>query len=201
LNIIETDFKFSDELQGRLETKYIILHHRAGPGDAECIHNQHLQRGYVGIGYHFYIRKDGSIYRGRPLRSIGAHCLNHNYNSVGVCFEGNFENEQMADAQKKSGKWLVGHLRGIFASVIVVGHKDMMATVCPGKNFPFKELSEAVCSDTEEVKELVSANDITWELSQKIKIYDIDGFVKALDGAKKENSPLYWGFYKIVNNQ
>lgn len=48
--------------------------------------------------------------------------------------------------------------------------------------------------------ELTSANDITWELNHSyFPILETDNFVKALDEAKKVNSPLYWGYYKLVN--
>ena len=62
MNIIETNFKFKQKLSNRSQTNYIILHHRAGNGDTMSIHNLHLNRGFSGIGYHYYIRKDGSIY-------------------------------------------------------------------------------------------------------------------------------------------
>lgn len=47
---------------------------------------------------------------------------------------------------------------------------------------------------------LVSANDITWELNHTyFPITDTQKFVSELDEAKKENSSLYWGYYKLVN--
>lgn len=49
-------------------------------------------------------------------------------------------------------------------------------------------------------KTLTSANDITHELcSSYFPITEVDNFVKALDEAKKNNSPLYWGYYKLAN--
>lgn len=48
---------------------------------------------------------------------------------------------------------------------------------------------------------LTSANDITWELNHAyFPITETANFVKALDEAKNANSPLYWGYYKLVNN-
>lgn len=50
-------------------------------------------------------------------------------------------------------------------------------------------------------KELVSASDITEALATNyFPINEKANFVKALDEAKKSNSPLYWGYYKLVNN-
>ena len=46
---------------------------------------------------------------------------------------------------------------------------------------------------------LESANDIVWELSQWIEINDVPGAVAALEKARKEESPLYWMLYKVVN--
>ena len=48
--------------------------------------------------------------------------------------------------------------------------------------------------------ELTSANDIAWELNHSyFPIEQMDRFVKALEEAKKNNSSLYWGYYKLVN--
>ena len=195
MQITETNLKFSGALSNRSRTNYIILHHRAGDGDIKSIHNQHLNQGYIGIGYHFYIRKDGSIYRGRPIQTVGAHCLNYNHNSVGICFEGNFEKDNINEKQIKAGTELIEYLKNKYPSAQVMGHRDLMATACPGKNFPLSDIKSEKALN----KELTSANDITWELSQMIKINDVDGFVKALDKAKRENSPLYFGLKKIVN--
>ncbi len=200
MNIIETNLKFKEQLSTRLQTDYIILHHSAGNGDIRNIHNQHLNQGYSGIGYHYYIRKDGNIYTGRPLNTVGAHCLNYNYQSIGICFEGNFETEKMCDAQKNAGKELVNYLKSQYKSVSVVRHKDMNATLCPGKNFPF---SDIICSQASK-KELTSANDIICELingKHKIIINDVESAVKSLEDAKQENNSLYWILYKIVNKE
>jgi len=63
------------------------------------------------------------------------------------------------------------------------------------------EIATYFCFFKEKRKMLETANDITWELAENyIEIKDRDGFVKALDKAKLEESPLYWGFYKLVNN-
>ena len=76
IHIIIEKLTFSNTLAKRLHTKRIVLHHAAGRGSVEDIHKSHLNNGWSGIGYHFYIRRDGNIYQGRPLDNIGAHCLN-----------------------------------------------------------------------------------------------------------------------------
>jgi hypothetical protein len=65
--------------------------------DISVIRSWHLARGFKDVGYHFFIKKDGTIQEGRPLDRIGAHVAGHNTNTVGVCFHGvnNFTKEQM----------------------------------------------------------------------------------------------------------
>lgn len=198
INIIEEKYGFSSALSKRVKTEYIVLHHSVGCGTPQSIHTSHLKAGYAGIGYHFYIRKNGKIYRGRPIDVIGAHCLNYNGKSVGVCFEGNFEKEEMTEKQKTSGKELLNYLKKLYPNVYVKRHKDLNATLCPGKNFCFEEIVEGKTLK----KELTSANDIIWELKNgalKIPISDVSGAVFALDEAQKAESPLYWILRKIVN--
>lgn len=200
MNIIETNLKFTSKLSNRSQTNYIILHHRAGNGDVTSIHTQHISRNFSGIGYHYYVRKDGSIYSGRPIGTIGAHSLNYNNKSVGICFEGNFENEKMCEVQKKAGIELVKHLKNKYNSVVVIRHKDVSATACPGKNFPYDDIVSAKAPE----KELTSANDIIWELMNgklKLEINDVDKAVKCLETAKQQNNSLYWILYKIVNKE
>ena len=142
MKIIETKHTWNGILARRNSTNYIILHHRAGNGTVESIHAQHLSQGWTGIGYHFYVRKDGSVYRGRPIETVGAHCQGKNGYSIGVCFEGNFETEAMTTAQIKAGQELVSFLKSLYPTAEVKLHRDFDSTACPGKNFPFEEMQK-----------------------------------------------------------
>lgn len=190
MNIIETNLKFNSTPTLRKSTQYIILHHRAGIGDIDGMHKQHLHQGYAGIGYHFYIRKDGSVYRGRPLNTVGAHTTNYNSASIGICFEGNFESEIMPDKQIKSGQELISYIKKIYPSVSIKKHKDLYNTVCPGRNFPFDKIIEEV-----NMKELTTVNDIVWELAYRGIITDNKLWLKKL----KEDKNSYWLARKCVN--
>lgn len=144
MNINKIAWKWKGSLTNRPETKYIALHHRAGDGDVESIHSQHCNQGWTGIGYHFYIRKDGSVYEGRPLNKIGAHITKYNSVSVGICFEGNYETEKtMPAAQLKAGKELIAYLKKEhYPNAEIIRHSDLQATACPGKNFPFDAMQQ-----------------------------------------------------------
>lgn len=200
MQIKDVSYKWNGTLVKRNSTEYIILHHRAGNGDVHSLHNGHLSNGWSGIGYHFYVRKDGTIYRGRPIEMVGAHCTGQNTCSVGVCFEGNFENEAMSDVQIKAGQELISYIKSLYPYAKVMRHRDFNETACPGKNFP-NDIGGVVKTTKQHLE---TGNDIVWELmngKHKIEITEVQRAIKAIDDAKKnENfSSLYWILYKIVN--
>lgn len=158
MEIIETNLQFRD-MSTRKVTERIILHHAdAKKCSAEDIHRWHLNNGWSGAGYHFLVRKDGKIYRLRPEDKVGAHAYSSNYNSIGICFEGNYMEEDMPEAQKQSGKELVAYLKNKYGITTVQRHKDVCATSCPGDKFPFEEIAnsekkeEIISKPQEEVK-------------------------------------------------
>ncbi len=141
MEIIETNLQFK-EMSTRTKTERIILHHAAAKEcSAEDIHRWHLSNGWSGMGYHFLVRKDGSIYRGRPEEKVGAHAYGSNYNSIGICFEGNYMEEDMPAEQIKAGQELVAYLKNKYNITTVQKHKDVCATSCPGDKFPFEEIA------------------------------------------------------------
>lgn len=132
---------FKGRLSKRSSTVLIFLHHAAGDGSVLAIHNAHLALGWSGIGYNFYVRKDGSVWKGRGLDTVGAHAGgNYNSRSVGICAEGNFQKEFMFEAQKQSLIELLAYVWSEYPQAKVVGHKDMDYTACPGRNYPFGEI-------------------------------------------------------------
>ena len=90
----------------------------------------HLARGFHGIGYHFYITKDGVIYPCRPESEKGAHAFPYNEHSIGVCYEGGLDAKgRPADtrtpAQKKSLEDLLYSLAIDYPDAEIVGHRDL----------------------------------------------------------------------------
>lgn len=150
MQIIDTHLKFKSLTKRKSTDGGVVFHHSACHGSVEDIHRLHLANGWSGIGYHIYIRMDGKVYKGRPIDMIGAHASGVNYNTIGVCCEGNFENEQMPEAQKQALKEVVSWLRKEYGITRFRKHRDVSATACPGKYFPYEEVvnSEADCSTT-----------------------------------------------------
>ena len=91
----------------------------------------HRQRGFhLGIGYHYVIRRNGEIEEGRPEYMVGAHCVNHNSHSIGVCYEGGLDiRGQPADTrteeQRKAMRQLLEELHGRYPRALIVGHHDL----------------------------------------------------------------------------
>lgn len=159
MNIIEEKYDWMTTLFPRERTTHLILHHMAGSGfTAQDVHRYHREHnGWSGIAYHYYVRKDGSVYRGRPENVKGGHTKDWNGCSIGVCFEGNFENERMSAAQKKAGLALVEDIKGRYPDIVVGVHKEFNATACPGKNFPVDEFKEAGEMSGEQIYEKLQA--------------------------------------------
>lgn len=131
MEIIETNLQFK-AMDTRKSTNRIIVHHSACPNcTPEQIHQWHLDRGWAGAGYHFLVRKDGKKYRLRPENKVGAHAYGANYDSIGICAEGNFMEEQMPEVQKNSIKELVSYLKAKYGITKVQGHREVNATSCP----------------------------------------------------------------------
>lgn len=128
----------------RKTTQYIAIHCSATSEKADIgakeIDRWHRAKGFLSIGYHYVIRRNGVVEQGRPEEDIGAHVQDYNAVSVGVCMVGgvdandikkavnNFTPEQFAALAK-----LVRELKTRYPDAIVQGHRDFpnVAKACP----------------------------------------------------------------------
>ena len=159
-----THLKFGS-LENRLVTDCIVVHHIGMAADddvaAETVHTWHLNQGWAGIGYHFIIRKNGTIEEGRPLGTVGAHVYGENRHTVGINLAGNFEIGTPTEAQKASAARLIASLCTVYQldpvwQSTVKGHRDLNATACPGR-YLYTQLPEIVrqariCYSSEELQ-------------------------------------------------
>ena len=128
------------QFKERKETKHVIVHCAATKPSMDVgvreIRQWHKERGFLDIGYHFVIRRNGTIEDGRDVNQVGAHTVGQNETSVGVCLVGgvddklqpqaNFTPQQMATLRK-----LLGDLKVLFPQAHVKGHRDFAAKACP----------------------------------------------------------------------
>lgn len=156
MNIVEKTFHFKNNLAERQYTDRFVIHH-TGTGSvdmdasAEQIHDWHLSS-YAGIGYHFVVRKDGTIERGRPEWAIGSHAYGSNHDSIGIHLSGEYEIYYPTDAQIESTAELLAELCEYYDVPIdrnhILGHFEVdpdgkRGTSCPGRNL-FARLDEIV---------------------------------------------------------
>ena len=97
----------------------------------EELEKMHRRRGFRGIGYHYYIRRDGTVTNTRPLEVIGAHCKGNNAHSVGICYEGGLDargnpKDTRTPEQRSAMHLLVAQLLKRFKNnVCICGHRDL----------------------------------------------------------------------------
>lgn len=140
IDIKETNLNFNS-LSERSYTDQIVIHH-TGCNDidasAEQIHGWHLNNGWAGIGYHYVIRKDGTIERGRPEWAMGSHAYGENSHTIGIHLSGDFEQAQPTSQQIEKCAMLIADIADRYGLPInretVVGHGELMSTDCPGTN-------------------------------------------------------------------
>lgn len=158
------NLKFNGKLEPRTATNGIVLHHAAvRQATPQQIHEWHLQRGWLGAGYHVYVRKDGSVWELRPLWAIGAHAEGVNSESIGVCAEGMYHpsSSQPYDREMPAEQFdaLVKVVKDLMLEYLSIkwikGHNQIeeAATVCPGSFFPLEEIIMAA-TNSSDVKEV-----------------------------------------------
>ena len=145
LDIQEVDYQWGGLLISRNKPQRLVIHHAAAENlSPEEIHQMHLDRGWSGIGYHFYIRSDGTIYRGRDENKVGSHVAGNNTNTLGICLEGNFEENGVSKKQLEALLNLSTYLCLKYDIYDILKHNDLLATECPGKLFPFESIKYAI---------------------------------------------------------
>ena len=131
----------------------IILHHSLTKDSKTvstgAIRDYHINRcGWTDIGYHFLIEKARNhpeIFAGRMPDVKGVHCSGHNQNTIGICFVGNFDVDEVPVSVWNKGIKLVKYLIRQFDIKEIVGHCELNPLKsCPGKNFNINKFREEV---------------------------------------------------------
>lgn len=121
-------------LTQRKRTSLLVVHCSATRRDqdigAQQITQWHLQKGWSTIGYHYVIRRNGSLENGREETSVGAHVAGHNEESIGICLVGGIDLLGKPENNFTAGQFetlhrLLGELRGRYPATRIVGHRDL----------------------------------------------------------------------------
>lgn len=136
----------STEYEVRDETSLVVVHCSATPPrmdiGREQIRKWHVEeRGFSDVGYHWIIRRNGTIEAGRPPWAVGAHARGHNHESLGVCLVGGTDEQGTPEfnftrAQMEALQNLLTGLTIAYPSVAVLGHRDLpeVHKACPSFN-------------------------------------------------------------------
>ena len=130
--------------------KYLVIHCSATKlsqdVDIERVKKWHVDgRGWSDVGYHYYIRKDGTLELGRDRdndgdvwEEIGAHVRNFNSKSVSICYEGGLDEQgEPKDTRTKEQLLVMTALVKLISSQVkgikIRGHRDFpnVAKSCP----------------------------------------------------------------------
>lgn len=121
---------------------------------AEIIDAMHRRdRGWSMIGYHYFIRVDGTIERGRDEGRIGAGVFGFNANSLHICYAGGLDLlgkacDTRTEAQKASLNKLRADLFNRYPNAKGCGHRDFSPDKDgDGKIEPNEWMKECPCYD------------------------------------------------------
>ena len=120
----------------------ITIHHEAGNNGFLAVNEYHKHKfnfksllGYF-VGYQYYIDKSGKVYQARKDDEEGAHTKGYNQGNIGVCLQGNFDNEILSKIQIQAIQELLQKKMNEYSITAdnVKGHRAYRDTSCPGKN-------------------------------------------------------------------
>lgn len=116
--------------------KHIVIHHSASKPSTtiEEITAWHKARGFNTVGYTKVIYDDGTIINGRPENVVPASVKGNNKATLAVCVTGNFEVDHPTTFQLISLELVIKEWQTKWPGVKIVCHRDLAATLCPGKN-------------------------------------------------------------------
>lgn len=142
--VIESNYTSSLGLsKSTRDINLIIVHCTATQEGQNCTVDQirqwHIKdRHWSDIGYHYVIYLDGTIHNGRNVNQIGSHCEGHNEHSIGVCYVGGCEKNNInkpkdtrTQAQKNALKDLLSELLALYPKAKIRGHRDFSSKACP----------------------------------------------------------------------
>jgi len=117
------------------DVKYIAVHCSATKAsqdiDWRVIDGWHRMKGWLRIGYHYVIKRDGTVQpTSRKLDQAGAHVEGYNNQSLGICLVGGLDEDMkpennFTEDQMQSLALLLLELRASgYGAAVIQGHRD-----------------------------------------------------------------------------
>ncbi|WP_158735538.1 N-acetylmuramoyl-L-alanine amidase [Alteribacillus sp. YIM 98480] len=118
---------------------HLILHHSGVSSGTPASYAQyHVHtNNWPGIGYHYVIQPEGTIYKCQQLTTISYHTGNFNTKTVGICLSGDFSHSTPPKPQLSAAYELVRQLMLTLriSENNVLGHRECKGhetNICPG---------------------------------------------------------------------
>jgi len=100
----------------------------------EDIDSWHKQRGFSEVGYHYFIRTNGTLERGRSLEKTPAAQRGHNSNTIAICLNG-LHYHDFTDEQFDTLIDLCQEINAAIPGVTFHGHREVSSKACPVFNY------------------------------------------------------------------
>lgn len=112
----------------------VVIHHSASRGQSiRNLAEYHVAvRGWNGIGYHYAVGWDGMVYQMNDVERRTNHAQGHNSHTIGVVMVGNYDLIHPTPIMVGSASHLVRYLGEVYGARMVLFHRDLKATDCPG---------------------------------------------------------------------
>ena len=135
---------YNANTKDRSKTDFIVIHCSATSEKqnfgAADIDKWHRSKGWACIGYHYVIKRDGTLEVGRKESQVGAHVADWNSVSLGICLIGGIDADDPTKAEDNytPEQWtslikLLKDLKTRYPKAKIQGHRDFpkVAKACP----------------------------------------------------------------------
>ena len=137
------------------DIKGIIIHCSATKPSmdigADEIKDWHVKgNGWSDIGYHYVIKRDGTLELGRDIKLNGAHTKGHNTGTIGICIVGGIDDTGEPKSNYTPNQWQT--LENLLTTLVfedymisgfyIKGHNQFSSKACP--SFDVQEYLETI---------------------------------------------------------
>lgn len=99
--------------------------------DISVITKWHKAKGWRAVGYHYFIKSDGTIQKGRTLEHQPAAQYPHNKGTIAFCLHG-LHDSDFTKKQFKAAESIVGAINEAYhGEVTFHAHNEVSAKLCP----------------------------------------------------------------------
>jgi hypothetical protein len=121
------------------QVRHLIINHTGVPPvvPVQVIAQAHVDRGYPGIAYDFYVSQSGQLFQVSPLEAVVKADAEWSGGGVNICLEGNFDASVPPAAQLSAAAQLCAWMlqRTGLLPQDIIGQRELLQTSSPGQTF------------------------------------------------------------------